>query len=54
VIKMWYRIREWFSSQPNHRVDDPFADAMQLRRRQQAIRRTLAQVRAENTRTADL
>lgn len=51
---MWYRIREFFSSHPTHQVSDPFADALQLRRRQQAIRRTLAQVRAENTRTAEL
>jgi hypothetical protein len=51
---MWYRIREWFSTPSNDQVSDPFADALQLRHRQQAIRRTLAQVRAENSRTAGL
>lgn len=51
---MWYRIREWFSSHRAPQVSDPFADALQLRRRQQAIRRTLAQVRAENARAAGL
>jgi hypothetical protein len=47
------RFARWWRARRTTRVDDPFADAMQLRGRQ-AIRRTLAQVRAENARRAGL
>jgi hypothetical protein len=51
---MIVRLTRWWRGRRTrgHPVDDPFTDAMQLRYRQQAIRRTLAQIRAENARQA--
>lgn len=45
------RLRGWYRATGRHHrtVDDPYAAAQRLARRQLAIRRTLAQVRAERT-----